>query len=52
MIPEPEAGLRYNALRPGLGYDDDPNAEYVFPGRLYKLNGDPLYLSLLSVKED
>jgi P-type Ca2+ transporter type 2B len=47
MIPEPNETLRYNALRPLVGYDLDMENTYVFPGRLYHINGDPLYYAVI-----
>lgn len=41
MIPESNEVLRYNGkYREEVGLDD---SEFVFPGRLYKVNGDELY---------
>lgn len=49
MIPEPDEKLRFNELRPTLGYDEDPDNTFVFPGRLYKLNGDKLYAQVIDL---
>ena len=43
MIMEPKEELRYNLLRKDAGYDDWEDNTFVFPGRLYELNGDELY---------
>lgn len=41
MIPESNEVLRYNGFyRKEVGIDD---SEFVFPGRLYHINGDKLY---------
>ena len=42
MIPEPDVELRFNQFYPIVDLDIKDN-EMVFPGRLYHLNGDPLY---------
>ena len=43
MIPEPKEELRFNEMRWALGYEIDLDNTYVFPGRLFKLNGENLY---------
>lgn len=40
MIPEPNEDLRFDSMRDAL---DITRNEMVFPGRLYKINGDSLY---------
>ena len=40
LIPEPNVELRFNNFRDKL---DVTHNEMVFPGRLYKINGDSLY---------
>lgn len=47
MIPEPDEELRFDLLRVALGYEADPNNTSVFPGRLYMINGDPLYAAVI-----
>jgi magnesium-transporting ATPase (P-type) len=51
LIPEPNVELRYNDFRWALGYDIDTENTYVFPGRLYKLNGDDLYEAYIESDE-
>ena len=48
MIPE-EPEFRFNELRPLVGYEYDPDNTYIFPGRLYHLNGDPLYYAIMKL---
>jgi Ca2+ transporting ATPase len=43
LIMEPDPNLRFNSFRWALGYEVDLDNSYVFPGRLFKLNGDDLY---------
>jgi len=41
MIPESNVALRYNGTyRLMIDHDD---SDFVFPGRLYRINGDSLY---------
>lgn len=40
IIPEPETQLRYTQYRSLVGMEEN---DKVFPGRLYKVNGDELY---------
>ena len=40
IIPEPETQLRYTQYRSLVGMEEN---DKVFPGRLYKINGDELY---------
>jgi len=47
MIPEPDVDLRFNEWRALLGYEDAADNTFVFPGRLFKLNGDDLYNSVI-----
>lgn len=50
MIPErPE--YRYNHLRPMAGLEPDESNIYVFPGRLYYLDGSELYKAVLFTDE-
>lgn len=49
MIPEPEEKYRFNDLRVLVGYEADPDNTYVFPGRLFKLNGDDLYNAVIDL---
>ena len=47
MIPEPIEELRYNGpYREEVGIDD---SDFVFPGRLYKINGDELYEKIIDL---
>jgi len=46
MIPEPIEELRYTELRPLVGLEADYDNKFVFPGRLYKVNGDELYKAI------
>lgn len=46
MIPEPEEKLRFNAYREIIGQDQ---SDFVFPGRLYKINGDELYKAVIDL---
>ena len=47
LIPEPDEKLRYPQYRAALGYDDAMDTKMVFPGRLFKLNGDKLYAAVI-----
>ena len=54
MIMEPNEDLRYNYFRHTIAEEDINTAAdntMVFPGRLYKLNGDELYEKLIKVSE-
>ena len=51
MIMEPEEKFRYNDIRVALDYEDK-DWTTVFPGRLYKLNGDDLYQGLIDIPEE
>ena len=46
MIPEPEEKLRFEAYREIVGMEKN---DYVFPGRLYKINGDELYKAVIEL---
>jgi len=46
MIPEPIEELRFQELRPLVGLEIDLDNKNVFPGRLYKINGDELYKAI------
>jgi len=46
MIPESNEALLFNEKRRALGYTDWKTNDKVFPGRLYTVNGEPLYLSI------
>jgi len=46
MIPEPEEKLRFNDYREIIGQD---KSDFVFPGRLYKINGDELYKAVIDL---
>lgn len=47
LIPEPIEELRFNEFRWSLGYEIDATNTKVFPGRLYKINGDDLYNAVI-----
>ena len=51
IIMEPVEELRFNHLRPLVGLDADPSNDKVFPGRLYKVNGDNLYNEIIDSEE-
>ena len=46
IIYEPDEELRYNQYRTLVGLEEDPNNRFVFPGRLYKVNGEDLYKAI------
>jgi len=46
MIPESNEDLLFNNHRKALGYTDWENNKMVFPGRLFTVNGEPLYLTI------
>jgi hypothetical protein len=46
MIPESNEALRFNVQRGALGYTDWETNDKVFPGRLYTIDGEPLYQSI------
>jgi Ca2+ transporting ATPase len=50
LIPESNEELRYNEFRWGLGYEIDLENKYVFPGRLFKINGDDLYNAVIDTE--
>lgn len=51
MIPEPDESLRFPQYRALVGMEDDINSPYVFPGRLFHINGDPLYKAIIDMKD-
>lgn len=51
LIMEPDEELRFNHLRPLVGLENDPNNTKVFPGRLYKVNGENLYNEIIDSEE-
>ena len=51
MIPEPDVELRFNQYYPVVDIDIK-DSEMVFPGRLYKINGDPLYKIVMEDNND
>jgi Ca2+ transporting ATPase len=51
MIPEPDVELRFNQFYPIVDMDIK-DSEMVFPGRLYKVNGDPLYKIVQEANND
>ena len=49
MIPEPEEALRFDAWK--VRFDIEQN-DMVFPGRLYKVNGDELYKAVYDAPDE
>lgn len=50
MIMEPDESLRFNEYRLLVDPEADPNSKFVFPGRLYKVNGEDLYNAVIDLE--
>lgn len=51
IIPEPNEKLRFPQYRALVGMGDNIDSKFVFPGRLFTINGEPLYKAIINKEE-